>query len=277
MAALEIHNAALFAAIDKGPLYLEEAAFGLQYVAPAVAALPAGARILEVGSGPGILLGEFAHRHPDLDILGIEPMAGGFAFFADLLRKNHSENTSLRVHAGGYESFVDDGTFDLIYSVNVMEHLDDWSDFLRFIHARLSGTGRALILCPNYGFPYESHVGIPTIVNKAVTGRLFKRRIAAFETEFDCPGLWQSLNFVHYRAVARVCRELGLECAFDPRICTDMIERLGRDEAFAARHARLRKPAEWLHASGILTWLTRFSLVKAVLPYLHLEIRKLPD
>ena len=45
----------------------------------------------------------------------------------------------------------------------------DWRDFLSFANNSLAENGRLIILCPNYGFPYESHFHLPIIVNKSLT------------------------------------------------------------------------------------------------------------
>ena len=63
--------------------------------------------------------------------------------------------------------------YDLIYCVNVFEHLNDWRKFLLVATEWLSKDGKIVILCPNYGFPYESHFRIPIFMNKAFTYKIF--------------------------------------------------------------------------------------------------------
>ena len=60
----------------------------------------------------------------------------------------------------------------------------------------LTPSGKLIILCPNYGFPFESHFSIPIIFNKKLTALIFKKRIEIFEKINACEGLWDSLNFV---------------------------------------------------------------------------------
>ena len=45
-----------------------------QYVLAWLSALPAGARVLEIGSGTGNLLLDVAARRPDLQLIGVEPL-----------------------------------------------------------------------------------------------------------------------------------------------------------------------------------------------------------
>ena len=53
-----------------------------------------------------------------------------------------------------------------IFCVNVFEHVDDWRHFLDWASKNLNENGQFIVLCPNYGIPYESHFKIPIIFNK---------------------------------------------------------------------------------------------------------------
>ena len=101
----------------------------------------------------------------------------------------------------GYEELSSHNKYDLIFCINVFEHLYDWRNFLEKISFLLNENGKLIVLCPNYGFPYESHFRIPVIFNKKITFYIFKKLIRVFENKNDCVGLWDSLNFVKKREI----------------------------------------------------------------------------
>ncbi len=263
-----------FENVPKGDIYLEEAEFGLRRLLPVLVDLPKGSRVLEVGSGPCILLAEIAGRCPGFTVRGIEPMSDGFAFFDEFVCRIREGRNDVEVHLGGYESFPDDGAWDLIFLVNVFEHLPDWRGFMDFVARSLAPRGRCIVLCPNYGFPYESHFGLPVVGNKRITGALFRTQIERFEVENDNAGLYRSLNFVRLAQVRKVAPAAGLDLAIDSGIIREMIERLDTDPAFRQRQSVLALPARLLRRSGLLDLLLSFSLVQDFLPYMQFTLSR---
>jgi SAM-dependent methyltransferase len=263
-----------FRGIPKEHTYLEEAEFGLNRMLPLLEDLPEGACVLEVGSGPCIVLAEITARFPKLIIQGIEPMSDGFAFFDEFVARMQNERGGMQVHLGGYESFPPQGTWDLIFLVNVFEHLPDWRDFLDFVARSLAPGGRCVVLCPNYGFPYESHFKLPVVVNKRITKALFGERIARFERENNHTGLYRSLNFVRLVQVRKAARKAGLYLAVDTSIIHEMIDRLETDPAFRQRQTVLALPARLLARSGVLQALLRIPFFQNCMPYMQITLRK---
>lgn len=265
---------AYFEAMPKGQMYLEEAEFGLRRILPELDRLPAGARVLEVGSGPGILLAEITERYPHLAVHGIEPMSAGFAFFDDFVGRMRAERSGIKLHLVGYEDFPETGPFDFIFLVNVFEHLPDWRHFLGFVSHSLSADGRCVVMCPNYGFPYESHFRLPVIGNKRITAALFHKAIERFERENDNEGLYSSLNFVRLAQVRRAAPSHGLEIEVNTGIVREMIDRLDRDPAFRRRQGPLALPARLLKAAGLLGPLLSTRIAQNYLPYMQMTLRK---
>lgn len=263
-----------FGGMAKGPTYLAEAEFGLRQILPFLANLPEDAKVLEVGSGPCILLSEIAERFPHLKVQGIEPMSDGFAFFQDFVGEMRTARPGMNVYLGGYESFSSGDTWDLIFLVNVFEHLPDWRHFLSFAHRSLAPQGSCVVLCPNYGFPYESHFKLPVFWNKRITGAFFRGRIDRFERTNDNVGLYRSLNFVRLSQVRRAARDRGLNVQVDTGVIREMIDRLDMDPAFRERQKPLVLPARFLKVSGVLDWMLRAPLVQNYLPYMKLVFRK---
>jgi SAM-dependent methyltransferase len=262
-----------FAHDPNADTYLAEAEFGYQQMVTEIRMLPAGAQVLEVGSGGGVLLLRMALEFPHLSFEGIEPMSGGFGYVTAVHELvNELENASLQ--PSGYEDLPREPRHDLIFSVNVFEHLPDWSHFLDFASEALLPGGACLILCPNYSFPYEPHFRFPVVVGKRISGWVWRRRIRRFEEENDCPGLWQSLNFVTCRAVKRKAGALGLAFEYRTRIITEMIERLDSDSEFASRQGMLRGPVRLMQRLGILPRLLSSPLLENYLPYMDLRLTR---
>lgn len=271
---MNINNPAILAAITTLPnkdTILNEAAFGFEYVRPYIEKLPKGARILEVGSGPCVLLSHLSALYPDHHFTGIEPIGDGFNQFRQSIQTLTKE-FSIDLFAGAYEDFNNKQVYDLIFLVKVFEHLPNWKHFLGFVQQKLHENGAAVILCPNYSFPYEPHFRIPILFNKSITFRLLKKYITRFEVKNNVVGLWSSLNFVKLRQVKDACIQLQLQMTSYPTITEDMIQRLDTDTAFSERQKFAGVIARLLNRIGV----TRFLIRKfpSFNPYMYLEIKK---
>lgn len=220
---------------------------------------------LEIGSGAGFLLTRMKDRYPEHDWQGIEPIGQGFARFESALDVI-AERYHLAVHRTTFEAFETSQRFDLIFSLNVLEHVDSWRDCLAKAHGLLRPGGAAVFLCPNYSFPYEPHYALPVIVNKAVTARIFRKQIAKYDEEHQTTDLWASINFIKKREVVAFCRERGIKLTFDDAIMTRMVEKLWTDDHFANRQRVLAAPAKLLHRLGVTRLLEHFPLNR-VSPY----------
>ena len=182
---------------------LNEAEFGYRYIKKYLQDCDTGAQVLEIGSGPCVLISQLKIDFPHLNITGIEPIGPGFDNFEDTLQQL-IKKYGFNLIQTGYEDFNATRRFDFIFLVNVFEHLDDWRHFLEFVSKKLKRDGKCVILCPNYGFPYESHFGLPIVVNKKLTYLLFGKKIERYETKHGCEGLWESLNFVKWSGVNKL-------------------------------------------------------------------------
>jgi SAM-dependent methyltransferase len=264
----------LFAGTAVGDTYLAEAAFGLSQVAPFLDSLPEGSRVLEVGAGPCIALEAIASARPDLFVQGIEPLGAGFAHFDRFIDDLRVAAPNFRLFRGGYEDFNGDAQWDFIFLVNVFEHLPDWKHFLDFVATRISIDGTCLILCPNYGFPYESHFRVPIVGGKSGTRLIHANYIRNFETRNDLDGLYASLNFVRLRKVRRETRKRNLKLTVDPSIINEMIDRLDDDPAFAQRQRGLAPMARAVRRSRLFQKMLRWPMVQDALPYMKLLIER---
>ena len=267
---IDIAIAERYSDLPKKETWINEAKFGFEQVRPYLDRLPDQSKVLEVGSGSGILLSQMQAVYPRIRFEGIEPLGDGF----ESLKPYHEklERDGIRLNHCGYEDFQSDETYDLIFLVNVFEHLPDWTDFLKFVKARLSQNGLCVILCPNYGFPYESHFGVPVVLNKTITYKIFGRTIDRFERNHDCRGLWRSLNFIKHAQLRRECSKLGLSHKFRPDVIVDMIDRLDTDNAFKSRQKGIYWVARLVKKSGALN-LLKIPLIQDISPYMKIELR----
>jgi SAM-dependent methyltransferase len=121
----------------------------------------AGLRLLEVGSGVGLTVA--AARKRGIEAFGIEP--GGDEFEGtlqvswDVLREGGIHSEVIR-GANGEQIPFPDNHFDLVFSSNVLEHVDDPPQVVAEIVRVLKPGGHAQIVVPNYGSLWEGHYGI---------------------------------------------------------------------------------------------------------------------
>ncbi len=253
----------------------EEAAFGFAEIAPILSArldLERGLTCLEIGSGPGLLLGRLQARFSQCRFEGIEPVGSGFAKTEPPLAII-AQRANLKIHRCGYEDFHTEKKYDLIFSINVFEHVGSWRQYLTRTHELLAPGGVSVILCPNYAFPWEPHFRIPIAVNKPLTHRLMASAIKAYERDADYQGLWASLNFVTKRQVIRFARAHGLALHSDEAIMGRMFQRLFTDPAFAERQRALAGMAKLFHRLG-LTRLLQLPGVRLFSPFMALHLSK---
>jgi 2-polyprenyl-3-methyl-5-hydroxy-6-metoxy-1,4-benzoquinol methylase len=234
--------------------YIGEAASGLALIEND---LHPGLRLLEIGSGSGLLASFLAEQ--GYDITGLEPGAGdGFrhmrAMFDivksqlvsrpdfDLTRASITE-LSPRTH----------GLFDLIFSVNVLEHIPPIREGFQAMASVLSPNGTMLHTCPNYSFPYEPHFVIPLV---PFSPRLSKMLFLKPEMEKSLPGIWDDLNWISASMVRQFVQENGLSVTFEKSAMVASLRRLQTDPAFASRHGKkLTIVSRVLGATGILNLL----------------------
>ena len=238
--------------VERGRIQLE-AEFGLREMKVAIMALPADARVLEVGCGTGYLLAVFSSLRPDVSFAGLEPLGQGFAAFDATLTKVQSAYSNLTIHRTGIEDFrpyADTPTYDFVFSVNVFEHVGDWRRAVLVGAGLLSKAGQMIILCPNYAVPYEPHFRIPIVFTPGLTRRIFARSIERLEAESNAKGLWNSLNFITVPQMRLHCRAHGLKLVFDTAVMSRMLDRLDTDPEFARRQAAVAGLARLLRRFG---------------------------
>lgn len=86
-------------------------------------AAPAGGAVLDVGTGPGVLLAEIARARADLQVTGVDPSRDMVAAATRNISE-FGERARARIGEAGDLPFAD-GSFDLIVTSFSMHHWDD--------------------------------------------------------------------------------------------------------------------------------------------------------
>jgi SAM-dependent methyltransferase len=113
-----------------------------------------GRRILEVGGGAG--------RMTELVRLGVEPSEfvtiEPSAHFVEMLDRRYATDTSMKVMRATTSDVVDEyrGHFDSVFSVHVMEHVEDDGAFVRECLAMTKPGGTVIVLVPALQFLYSN-------------------------------------------------------------------------------------------------------------------------
>jgi len=210
-----------------------------------------GRRVLEVGAGLGLL--SVWLKRQGVSVTLLEPGAGGFSenyrlMSAMLEWLGASDATVLPIGAEELDPNRH-GTFDVICSVNVLEHIPRLEPALEGMLGVLATGGVMRHTCANYMVPYEPHYGVPLVPIKP-------RWSASLYPSLARQELWQSFNFVTYDRVARFCRAHGLTYRFDGGLMADAFKRIDEDPAFRRRHGRaVRSVQRLLSASRLLSLL----------------------
>jgi len=242
--------------------YAGEARFGLDIIAGDLARIPAGASILEIGAGMGLLSALL--QRVGFQVVAIEPIGEGFSHL-DRLRDIVLDTARAHGCAPSFqdiaaESLVLENCFDYAFSINVMEHVRSVQSVMKRVFAAMKPGARYRFVCPNYLFPFEPHFNILTLGSKRLTGLLFGPWIFKSKKVADPEGTWGSLNWITVPQVRRVCRE-DLRCDpwFDSDMLYQFVIRVLSDEDFQRRRGALM-----CRAFGLLERLKLTALLRRV-------------
>jgi 2-polyprenyl-3-methyl-5-hydroxy-6-metoxy-1,4-benzoquinol methylase len=238
-----------------------EAVFGATILAEDLTTLPRRARVLDVGAGSMLL--SCALERAGVQVTALEPVAPGFshldrlrAMVLDVAAGTGSVPRQLRIPA---EALAVEATFDYAFSINVMEHVDNVALVIARVLAALRPGGVYRFVCPNYLFPYEPHFDIPTLFSKALTERVFRRRISRSERVIEPLETWRGLNWISVPSIRRVCSRLHVVATFDRQLLVKYVGRALNDPEFQRRrHPLLRAAltvADRCHIVHALGWL----------------------
>lgn len=202
-------------------------------------------RFLDVGAGVGLVslfLASQGHT-----VVAVEPSATGFGFMSQL-----QEAAIEGYKAAGFSqlpSFInepieditelEEESFDVAFSANVLEHVEDPGEALNAIHAVVKPGGVHVHVCPNYSFPYEPHFAMPLVPFIPKRTELFLSK-AVRQSE-----LWKSLNFVKQRNIKKWADSADVAVRFDSHSMSRALQRM-TDEIFSSRHTVIRALLRWI-------------------------------
>ena len=213
-----------------------------------------GQRILEVGAGLGIVSAYLEKKGTRVE--AVEPAVTAFGDYGKLLPLVHEIlEAKFTIHSCSVEDFSakQNGFYDLIFSHNALEHMQDLEGSLRVMRDLLAPQGRMVHSCPNYYFSYEPHYGIWMVPFFPRVTRVFSVKVRAD------PAVWDSLNFVTAGKIKNVARHIGCSVGFKEGTMHEALVRLENDPVFAGRqNGWPRRIHGWLKRASLLEWVRFF-------------------
>ncbi len=100
--------------------------------------VPPAKTVLEIGCGSGALLRELEGRWPEASLLGVDPA----------LPEGLTQNRRIRFERVFFETYAAGRPLDLIFAVNVIEHVSSPTTFFTRAAGLLSSDGQLAIVCP---------------------------------------------------------------------------------------------------------------------------------
>jgi SAM-dependent methyltransferase len=220
---------------------------GLQLVAERVPFPIAGSRILELGCGVGTF--QLVAQQAGAWSAGIEPSFLGASAANCQMSERRAEPGAICCSVGEYLPF-DSGTFDIVCSFQVLEHVRDpklvFDESLRV----LRDGGYLVHVFPNFGSLWEGHYGIlwPPHLPKSL-GRLY---LKALGRPLD---MLEELQLLSHQSVERLLEERDDITIIDWGV--SLWERRVRDMQFS----------EWAYLNRLklmLTWAHRLRLIDSI-------------
>jgi 2-polyprenyl-3-methyl-5-hydroxy-6-metoxy-1,4-benzoquinol methylase len=204
-------------------------------------------RLLEVGAGLGATSAFLSQS--GFCLTALEPGGVGFemnvVLSEVLARVTNSHHAFLRIGAEELDPELH-GLFSLVFSNNVLEHIDNPEAALQHMQQVQSVGGVNVHSCPNYSIPFEPHFGIPLLpLRPSLTSRVLPRSIAG-------SGLWKSLNFIRAQDVTAWTKGSGRTVTFRTGALATSLTRLTQDSEFRKRHRILGAISNAMKATGAL-------------------------
>lgn len=235
--------------------YAAEALFGRRLIEDELTYLSSKQKILEVGAGALILSCQL--QREGFMVTALEPFGNGFDHFRQLQNIVIGLATKLdclpQIIDTPAEGLDKQNYYDLAFSINVMEHVNDVDSVIKNVIFALKNGASYRFICPNYLFPYEPHFNIPTLFTKSLTEKVFHKAIYNNSTLNDPLGTWKSINWITVSSVKRICTPLqNVNLKMRADLLSIMIGRVVDDPIFSARRSK------WL--TSILSLVVFFKL-----------------
>ena len=164
----------------------------------------------------------------------MEPVGEGFSgilFIMKVFSKiSKKENLTFDLIESPIEICIFDHKFDFVFSINVMEHLQDPYSALIQLVTLLKTNGKYRFFCPNYDFPYEPHFGKWLFFRKDNAFLLQKRRttLSIISVE-ETLGLYKSLNFITLKNIEMIGKINRIRIDSNPHAFYNLVRRVIHD------------------------------------------------
>jgi len=188
-------------------------------------------RVLEIGAGAGIVSACLALCGAQVTM--VEPSAGVFGYhhamctelFKTLNVKAHLINTPI-------EDMPAQQQYDVIFSINVLEHISNLDRAFCVMSASLANDGIMFHMCPNYMVPYEPHAGVLLVpffpqFSLTVSKKLKRHPVSSM------------LTFITVPQIKKIAKKYGLSVRFFPDVMYQSFMRLVSDSEFQKRQSGL--------------------------------------
>lgn len=220
--------------------YASEARFFWRFLEPLLISC-SPARVIEVGGGIG-LLSLFASSAVQ-SMTSLEPESSGFgkmSTFRKTILDFWGEGPLPQFKTALIQELPKDETFDFIYCINVLEHVPEPETLISEAYKRLSPGGTAWYVLPNYSFPYEQHFEIPIIINKLITGGVFRKKIRNHALFPDSEGLWSELSWPTQGGLKKFLGTAGIPHQFRNTVLGGYFDRLDEPEFLVRKGSAYR-------------------------------------
>lgn len=164
-------------------------------------------KLLEIGAGVGTFL-IISRNIYGVDAYGVEPSSNEFCGFqkvSEALLKENNLPENIITNSVAESLPFENGSFDLVYSTNVLEHVKDPKKVLSESIRVLKSGGYLQFVIPNYFSFWEGHYGIfwPCITNKTI-GKLYAKLIS------KNPAYVDTLQLINPFYLRKILNELNL-------------------------------------------------------------------
>ena len=227
--------------------------------------------VSEIGSGLGLLAMILSRKVKKFS--AFEPFSAGF----EAVRKAHKILEKQLEHNVIFKEDqfqLKRREYDLIYSINVVEHIPEWRELVENALESLKRGGSLVLIFPNYTIPYEPHFNIPILLTKGITRRIFNKKI--LNSSLDSPEeLWKDLSFPKYKQVHKLLKaRSGIKYSFSKQATLAYVDRLGNDAEFTERKSGLFFVLlNYMKKRGILRGLLT-SIPTSFTPIIHLVVTR---
>jgi 2-polyprenyl-3-methyl-5-hydroxy-6-metoxy-1,4-benzoquinol methylase len=239
--------------IDLYFTYQNEAIAARKFLESSLIELDSGAEILEVGGGILALAIQLASE--GFKVTTVEPVGEGFSDISWIMEIYsfiaEQENIDYLLIEEKVENCSFDSKFELIFSINVMEHLHNPYEVITQLSNSLTALGKYRFLCPNYDFPYEPHFA----------KWIWFRRKGSFYLKLSrashSKDLYHSLNFITVKKLLNSTKKTNIRVTLNKNGLFDLLKRASKDSSLRGRHKGITFLSDFTNKTGLI-YLSKF-------------------